>query len=479
MKNTTTPHCLRRSLSAAALAIALVAGAVGCSTDGTTDEPAGASPDDASAMPSDSVSLTSTSASETAMAVALFDPSIVHSIEIEFDEEAYDDMIATFETTGDKDWIEATITIDGTTIDDVGLRLKGNSSLFGLTTETAQNPEDLPWLVRFDKYVDDQTHQGYADLVIRSNSTETAMNEAVALELLGLTGLATQQAIATSFTVNGGDTELRLAVEHPDEIWEASNFDSDESALYKADSEGDYSYRGDDPDEYDDVFDQKAGDDDLEPLMDFLEFLNNSDDATFAAELADRLDVEAFATYLAFQDLVDNFDDIDGPGNNSYLHYDYETERFTVVNWDLNLAFGTANVGGGPRGAGPGAGIPGGAPADGAVRGGLEPPEGFQPPDGLEPPVGFPPGAARPEGAAGPGGLGGNVLVERFLAVDEFAQLYADATAELTESLYSSGAAEAIIERWVELFSSEAAELVDVTTIRSEADAILNVIPSV
>ncbi len=211
---------------------------------------------------------------------------MVHDIQIEFDQDAYDEMIATYETTGEKDWIEATITIDGTTIENVGLRLKGNSSLFGLTSETAENPEDLPWLIRFDKYVDDQTYQGYADLVIRSNSTETAMNEAVALELLGLAGLATEEAIATSFTVNGGETELRLAVEHPDEIWEDVNFDSDESALYKADSEGDYSYRGDDADAYEDVFDQKAGDDDLEPLIDFLDFINNSDDATFAAELA-------------------------------------------------------------------------------------------------------------------------------------------------------------------------------------------------
>ena len=31
------------------------------------------------------------------------------------------------------------------------------------------------------------------------------------------------------------------------------------------------------------------------------------------------------------QDLVDNFDDIDGPGNNSYLSYDAATGQFTIV----------------------------------------------------------------------------------------------------------------------------------------------------
>ena len=39
-------------------------------------------------------------------------------------------------------------------------------------------------------------------------------------------------------------------------------------------------------------------------------------------------------------DLLDNFDDIDGPGNNSYLWYDAASGQFTVVPWDMNLAFG-------------------------------------------------------------------------------------------------------------------------------------------
>ena len=100
-----------------------------------------------------------------------------------------------------------------------------------------------------------------------------------------MTGLASQDPIATAFTVNGGETELRLAVENPDEEWYEDNFTDEEGLLYKADSEGDYSYRGDDAEAYTDVFDQKVGDDDMEPLIDFLEFINNADDTTFATEL--------------------------------------------------------------------------------------------------------------------------------------------------------------------------------------------------
>ena len=48
--------------------------------------------------------------------VALFDSSVVHDIEIGFDQDVYDEMIEIFTTTGEKEWIEATITVDGTTL---------------------------------------------------------------------------------------------------------------------------------------------------------------------------------------------------------------------------------------------------------------------------------------------------------------------------------------------------------------------------
>ncbi|MBT8207326.1 MAG: CotH kinase family protein, partial [Acidimicrobiia bacterium] len=356
-------------------------------------------------------------------AVDLFDSSVVHTISVDFDQADYDAMIATFTTTGEKEWISATVTIDGAVYENVGLRLKGNSSLFGLSSATSDNPEDLPWLIRLNKFVQGEDHQDYEEVVIRSNSTETALNEAVAQELLAITGLAPQNPIATAFTVNGGETELRLAVENPDEEWYADNFEDEGGLLYKADSEGDYSYRGEDPAAYTDVFDQKVGDDDLQPLIDFLDFINNSDDAAFAAGLGEHLDIEAFATYLAFQDLIGNADDINGRGNNSYLQYDTTTNQFTVVSWDLNLAFDTANVGGG-GGAGGAVAV---APADGGGR----------------------PAVPR-AGVAGGGEAGGpgdqaNVLVDRFMAEETFAALYASKTAELNDSLFASGTVDKVI----------------------------------
>jgi spore coat protein CotH len=430
----------------------------------------------------------------------LFDDSVVHDIDVSYDQADYDAMIDAYVETGEKEWIEAKVTIDGVVYEQVGLRLKGNSSLAGLGggrfpggvqrpdagTEgeggggfgpagsvSADEPESLPWLIRLDEYVEGQDHQGYEDIVIRSNSSATSLNEAVALDLLAEAGLASQQAVSTTFSVNGSETVLRLAIEHPDDdAWQEAAFDSD-GALYKAESTGDWSYRGDNPDDYDEIWDQEGGKDiaDLTPLIEFLQFLNESGDATFAADLPERLDVDSFATYLAMMDLVANFDDIDGPGNNAYLWYDTDSGQFTVVPWDMNLAFSEGGFGGG---GGPGGGRPGGFPSDGSL------PEDFELPGGTLPEDFQPPGGGSlPEGAD-PGQIGGgmfgrsNILVERFHANAEFEAVYQQKLTELRSELYESGTADEILARWVATLTEHATDLVDAATISDEADAIVN-----
>lgn len=58
-------------------------------------------------------------------------------------------------------------------------------------------------------------------------------------------------------------------------------------------------------------------------------------------------------TYLAFEDVIDNFDDITGPGNNSFLWWAEQANQMTVVAWDHNCAFGL-KPGAGQQGQGGG-----------------------------------------------------------------------------------------------------------------------------
>jgi spore coat protein CotH len=392
----------------------------------------------------------SSAAQEVADGTGVWDASAVHEFSIDVDEDALAGMIDTYQQTQEKEWIEATVTIDGTTYRRAGLRLKGNSSLRGVSDDAA--PGDLPWLIRLDKFVDGQSVDGSSGFIVRSNSSETALNEAVALDLLAEAGLASEHAVASSFSVNGGDARLRLVVQDLDEDWEAENFSTD-GLLYKSEAGGDWSWRGDDPDAYADVFDH-----DLTPLIDFLDFVNNSSDDDFAAELPQRLDVDAFARYLAFEEVVDNFDDIDGPGNNSYVRYDAESGGFTVVAWDHNLAFGVMGGPDGERPEGMPTDLPSGMPS---------------PPDGERPDF----GDGAPGGGPGGGRMGGsNVLVERFTAVEKWSDLVDQAEADLTKELFDSGYADQVLDQWVDVLTEQAGDLVDRATVQQEADAIRDVI---
>jgi spore coat protein CotH len=462
---------------------------------------------------------------------AFFNADAVHTVSVEFDEDDYQAMIDAYAETGDKDWISATVTIDGETFENVGLRLKGNSSLRGIGTQSgdateddesttddtaaaddaetadddtatneptfdegdgegsADDPASLPWLIRLDKYVDGQQYAGRSDFVVRGNNTESSLNEAVALHVIDEAGVAAEDAAYVRLSVNGGDERLRLVLDLPDDdAWNEDEFGGT-GITYKADASGDYSYRGEDASEYVDVFDVKYDADELSeeeeyaPLIEFLDFINNSSDEEFAEQLSDYLDVDSFADYLAVQDLVANTDDIDGPGNNSYLHYDPDTGLMTVVAWDQNLSYGGFGGGGGFAPGGGGMGQRGGA----EMPDGTEMPEGMDFPEGMERPDGMPQGGqgdgtetdSDGETTRGPGmGQGGgmmggdNTLVTRFLENDDFTQLYDDSLAELTESIYDSGDAQDYLDDLVALLSDQASDLIDADTLQSEADAI-------
>lgn len=387
----------------------------------------------------------SADAATTVTASSLWDSTAVHDISLDIDDAAYDAIIAAYVADGTKDWATATVTIDGEVFENVGLKLKGNSTLRGVSADS--DPADLPWLIRLDKYVDGQNYEGDTELVVRGNTTETSLNEALALELLDRAGLANEEAVSSRFSVNGGDAALRLVIQNPDDAWVSQNFDGD-SLLYKAESDGDYSYRGDDAAAYEDVFDQEAGDENLEPLTTFLKFINESDDATFASDLDQYLDVDSFATYLAFQELIDNYDDISGPGNNSYLQYSESTGLMTVVSWDLNLAWGARA--GAANGAGA-AGV-GGATEGGGGGGGARP------------------GGAPGGGAGGGGSNSSNILADRFLADADFAALYDTALTDLTASLFTSGDATEVLDQWADVLGEQASDLVDSDTIAAEAE---------
>ena len=386
----------------------------------------------------------------------------LHSVEITVDQSAYQEMITAYTSNQTKNWIEATVTVDGVAHEKAGLKLKGNSSLQGVSADTA--PQQLPWLVRFDKFVDGANHEGMTRMVIRAGATTSALNEAVALDLLATTGLASEKTAHISLSVNGSDPVLRLTCQDLDESWVAQNFDV-AGLLYKAESTGDYTYRGTDESAYKDVFDQETGKENLTPLIEFLQFINESSDADFQSGLAQRVDVDKMVTYLAFEDVIDNFDDITGPGNNSFLWWAEQANQMTVVAWDHNCAFGLKpGAGVGQRWQGDGGQPPGG--------GGQPSGDGSAPSNG-QAPTGQPPGGG---GGQQPGGGGNqtkaNALVDRFNSLMDGETKVSAERDRLKQELYTSGVAQTILDARAKVLTDQAGSLIEQSAVEADKQTI-------
>lgn len=410
----------------------------------------------------DTTVMTSQITDNIAGRVDLFDPTVAHSLTVDITAAEYRDMLDTYARDDEKKWVSADVTIDGTVINDVAVRLKGNSTLMALrgdehkppwardgapppppdfvfVSADPDDPASLPLLLSFNEFVDGRGYQGMTELSVRPGAP--VLNEALALSLTRDTGQPTQRYAYVTYTINGRTT-TRLVLEHPDETYAETLFDSP-GYLYKADAFSYLEFVGTDQSAYAEQFKQinSADNGNLQPIINFVQWLDGADQAEFDAHLADWLEVESFARYVATQNLLCNGDDMAGPGQNYYLWYDLDTKKFTVVSWDLNLAMqGKPDIGPFDKvsmpGPPPGMRLPG-APGD-------APPGDGPPGDG--PPEMAPPFDGPPPGPDGRRPRIGNPLKSRFLESSTFRPLYEQAYWELFDRIYGNGRAHALLD---------------------------------
>ena len=308
--------------------------------------------------------------------------------------------------------------------------------------QVATGEVKIPFLIKFDEYIDGQTYQGYERIAIRTYgiTPDAAMlEEPVTNDVFRLVGLPATQTAFTDFQLNDDEAQLYVISEIIDENYLARYFDNADGVLYKAEVGSTLSYQGDDPSSYARDFSQETrlNDADLAPLIAFMRFIDQADDATFEKELPDYLDVDTFAAYLALNNLLVNTDSIIGMNNNYYLYYNDVEERFTLLMWDANESFG---------------GLGGARTANYDLY--------------------F---SSTSQGFRGPGG-GENALLERFMATASFKALYEEKLVEVYEKAFLSGAILEDIERYSALIHSvnDERSLVDLTAYDQAVQTVID-----
>lgn len=282
-----------------------------------------------------------------------FDRDKVMEINIEIDENELDDM---FKNAQSEEFKSANITINGDTYRSVAIRPKGNSSLRAVAStssadEESNTEEDISskkgenrfsLKVNFDEYVSGQTMGGLTQLNLNNNYSDPSyMREFLAYSIFEDMGLKTPEMAYAKVSINGKYHGLYLAVESIQEPFLENNFESITGDLYKSTGAqgGALKYNGDDFKNYSSMVvksDRKSAD--YSKFTDLLKALESGN------ELEEHLDVDSALKYIALNTALLNLDSYQGSFAHNYYLYE-QNGKFTVVPWDLNMAFGGFSMG--------------------------------------------------------------------------------------------------------------------------------------
>ncbi|MDL2220012.1 CotH kinase family protein, partial [Ruminococcaceae bacterium OttesenSCG-928-O06] len=277
----------------------------------------------------------------------LFDPSVVHTIDIEIAPEVWQGML---DNAAAEEYVACDVVVDGERFANVGLRPKGSNSL----TQVAKYGLDRYSLkIEFDHYQSGFTYYGLDKLSLATSFQDNSfMKEVIAYDMMAQMGVPAPLCSYAFVTVNGQDWGLFIAIEEIEEAFMQRNYGRTFGQLYKPgyrrldDANDDIAliYTDDAFESYDNIFRNAKfdiRDSDKARLIEALRILGEGE------ELEQAVDIDHMLRYFVVQSFVVNLDSYLGhTGHNYYLVE--ENGILSMLPWDYNLAFGTYALGG-PR----------------------------------------------------------------------------------------------------------------------------------
>ena len=223
-------------------------------------------------------------------------------------------------------WFSGTVTVDGETHGNVGVRKKG---FLGSQSDTKPSLK-----LRFDKYVEDQSLGGVIERMTLNNSIQDAsmVNTCLAYQIFAAAGSPSPRCNFATVTVNGKKLGLYVHVEEIKEPFLALHFDSGEGNLYEGTvSDFTADFRG--------TLEKKTneGADDWSDIDAVVAALRDPSDAGLEA-LAEGVDLDRFLSFWATEVLVGHWDGYSGDRNN-YHFYREPDGPFVFIPWGVDDTF--------------------------------------------------------------------------------------------------------------------------------------------
>jgi spore coat protein CotH len=271
----------------------------------------------------------------------VFHPAALHETRLYLDPGAWRALQVNY--LGNQ-YYAADIAFDGRILEQVGIRSRGEGS---------RDPNKPALKVDFDRFVPGQRMRDLRSVSLKNLVQDPSMlRERLSMAVFEAMGIPAPAIAFTRLYVNDEYWGVYNLVENVDKALLASRLGEDGGALFSYQWSTappyDFSWKGEAPAAYvpapfapETNVDSTAGAD----LVAFVRAINETPDASFAAEMSRWIDVEQFLTYVAVENALAERDGLVGvEGMNNFFLYQYAgRRRFVFIPWDKNTALHDAS----------------------------------------------------------------------------------------------------------------------------------------
>lgn len=227
-----------------------------------------------------------------------------------------------------------------TLIDNIAVRLRGNTSLFAFKKS---------FKVDLNAFIPGQKYADLEKLNLNANQNDPSLLRAgLSWNILRRMGLSGSRTSHVKLMVNGEYMGAYVNTEHLDEEFVEEYYDKDDGNFYKCLWPATLEYISQNPDDYKfevngrRAYDLKTNDeqDDYSDIAGFIEVLNNTSDAELPCALEREFNVADFLKVQALDVVSGNWDGYAGNKNNFYLYHNPQTGLFDYIPYDLDNTWG-------------------------------------------------------------------------------------------------------------------------------------------
>ena len=274
-----------------------------------------------------------------------FNSSVVHDISITFLDPDWSDSLTQYKWYSDNldsnVYLPASVTIDGTVLDSVGVRYKGNSSYYNYPTTKK------PLKLDFNEFISGQVFDGLKKMNLNNLYQDpTFMREKLFLDFIKSQGLYGPRASYSRVFINGNYWGLYLSVDQIDKTFLQWNYGNKNGNLFKGDNStsacADLDLHGN-LQSYYNCYELKTNEttNDWSDLVNLTTQINATSNLVFRDSLEIVMNTNSFIGSWACYNLLCNFDSYPYRfTHNYYTYHNTFTDKFEWIIWDVSTAFG-------------------------------------------------------------------------------------------------------------------------------------------